>query len=149
MPWAKFDDAFPDHPKLKTLPGARVEMGWIQVVSVCYASRFGTDGFLQKTIVESFFDDHFPMLIPGDRKRILENMLALNIWHEVSSDSTITCFSCNAQRKEKQAKAIGNGEEGYLVHDFLVYNPSVWERNAGKAEREMKARTAANARWRK
>lgn len=43
MPWARFDDQFPDHPKV-ALAGPAA--GWLFVCGVCYCARMLTDGFI-------------------------------------------------------------------------------------------------------
>src|SRR3990167_8067514 len=51
MPWVKLDDSFPDHPKVAEISDAAFR-GYI--TSLCYASRFLTDGFVPSAMAKRF-----------------------------------------------------------------------------------------------
>ena len=53
MPWARFDDQFPDHPKVLAVGP---EAGWLFVCGVCYCARILTDGFIPAAQVRRLAD---------------------------------------------------------------------------------------------
>jgi len=46
--WAKLDDKFPRHPKVRQ---CSVEARWLFIVGVCHAAEYLTDGFLRSSDV--------------------------------------------------------------------------------------------------
>ncbi len=109
MAWVRLDDGFADHPKiLRAGPLALA----LQVRAFCYASRHETDGFIPL--------EALPHLVNG-----LGDAL-----------------KASAQAKAWAAAMVESGlweqsENGYIIHDFLDYNPSKAER---KRIRTMKQR---------
>lgn len=49
--WAKFDDSYPDHPKVQPLSDAAFR---VHVRAICYASRYMTDGALPLSFFKGF-----------------------------------------------------------------------------------------------
>lgn len=45
MPWVRFDDNYPDHPKVSELSDAAFRL---HVSAICYSSRYLTDGFVSR-----------------------------------------------------------------------------------------------------
>lgn len=101
MSWVKLDDQFPQHPKL-------VEAGPLGlslfVAGLCYCSRYLTDGFIPRQAVGTLLDFS-------------------GIW----SDLVSSMGEANAKQIASVLVGVGlwdASENGYLVHDYLAYNPS-------------------------
>jgi hypothetical protein len=62
MPWARFDDEFPDHPKVLA---AGPLAAWLHVCAICYACRYLTDGFIPHGQVRRLADVEDPTLLVG------------------------------------------------------------------------------------
>lgn len=108
MPWVRLDEDFPDHPKVVT---AGPLAGWMHVCALAYCNRHLTDGFVPHAqiarlvnfagIVDLDEDPgpidarDLPDVSPYD---LAERLVNLGIW-------------------EKR-------QGGYLIHDFLDYQPS-------------------------
>jgi hypothetical protein len=61
-PWARFDDEFPDHPKVLA---AGPLAAWLHVCAICYACRYLTDGFIPTGQVRRLADVEDPTLLVG------------------------------------------------------------------------------------
>jgi len=61
-PWARFDDEFPDHPKVLA---AGPLAAWLHVCAICYACRYLTDGFIPHGQVRRLADVEDPTLLVG------------------------------------------------------------------------------------
>jgi uncharacterized phage protein (TIGR02220 family) len=135
--WVRLDDSFADHPKLKRA-GPLAQL--VQVRALCYAGRYLTDGFVPHSVVRDFlwgFDEIGVLTggIPGlvdvgqDAEHIdwAERLVENGVWSEV--------------------------EGGYMIHDYLRYNPSKKDvlrlrrvrQHAGKKGGSRKAKGEANA----
>ena len=70
MVWARFDDQYPDHPKV-------IEAGplaaWLNVCAICYASRYLTDGFIPAGQIRKLADLDNPM-------RLVEKLVEVGLW---------------------------------------------------------------------
>lgn len=88
MSWAKFDDAFPWHRKVRRLSDGAFRL---HVTAICYAAKDYTDGLI---LVEDL--DEMPAVRQVE-KRIVE-LVAARLWEPVDG--------------------------GWVVHDYLEYNPS-------------------------
>lgn len=99
MPWVRIDDQFADHPKI-------IDVGTIglavQVRALCYCARYLTDGFLKESVGNLLTN---PLDLPPqdplsdlDPRPLIEKMVASGLWEKVKG--------------------------GYMVHDYLKYNPS-------------------------
>lgn len=89
MPWARFDDRFPDHEKIVPLSNSAFRL---HVTAICYANAQLTDGYISVGVLRRIgwaCDD-----LDAD----VAQLCAHNLWERA--------------------------EEGYLVHDYLEYNPS-------------------------
>jgi len=112
MVWARFDDQYPDHPKV-------IEAGplaaWLNVCAICYSSRYLTDGFVPAGQVRKLADLE-------DAMQLAERLVAAGLWERVPG--------------------------GFLVHDYLEYNPSREKVNAEReaARRRMNSRRSPDVR---
>ena len=122
MAWLKFDDQFPDHPKVVA---AGPFAAWLYVCGIAYSSRHLTDGFVPAAAVSRLADFE----AAGVKKTLancdrLATILCENgLWHEVDG--------------------------GYVIHDYDAYQPSKQDVLQVRAARSEKARHAAITRWNK
>jgi hypothetical protein len=108
MPWAKFDDRYPWHRKVRPLSDAAFRL---DVSSVCWCSENLTDGVIERAHLTLLSDVKRPV-------KAASELVAQGRWHEGEHD----CESC------PQGPA-----NGYVIHDFLAFNPS---RHKVEEERE-------------
>ena len=101
--WVKLDDGFADHPKVIQLNPLAVTM---QVRALCYASRHLTDGFIPAGAV--------PQLLAGFERVIMRD----------TPDDGRSARDVDWAGLMVEAGLWDRVEHGYLVHDFLDYNPS-------------------------
>jgi hypothetical protein len=111
MSWAKFDDQYPDHPKI-------VEVGplgmALHTAATCYCARYLTNGFIPKNQITKLLN--------------LEGILVENngVSHAVT----------NKEITEELLRVglFESAPGGYKIHDYLKYNPNA---DQVKAEREV------------
>jgi hypothetical protein len=111
MSWAKFDDQYPDHPKI-------VEVGplgmALHTAATCYCARYLTNGFIPKNQITKLLN--------------LEGILVENngVSHAVT----------NKEITEELIRVglFESAPGGYKIHDYLKYNPNA---DQVKAEREV------------
>lgn len=139
MPWLKVDDEFPENDKVWSLSHVAFRL---YVSGNCYAVKRMTDGWVPTSRVSA--------LVPnmGKPKEILSELTSARLWHEVSK----ICSRCLIVRDEKRVTSpLPKG--GYMIHDFLVYNPPRWKtvadreakRRAGEAGGQASAQARAEA----
>lgn len=97
MSWAKFDDNYSDHPKVIAVGPLGMAL---HVAATCYAAKYLTDGFIPKNVINR--------LISFDGITIDGNV--------VSNASIVALLIENG--------LFDNAPGGYMVHDYLKYNPS-------------------------
>jgi hypothetical protein len=106
MPWARLDDNFHAHPKIRKAWRCRAAVG-LHALALSYAMHYGTEGKLSDEWVEDQLPD------AGERSDVTAVLVRAGLWEEAP--------------------------EGWLIHDFLVYNPSNADIEARKAaDRERK-----------
>jgi hypothetical protein len=107
MSWARFDDQYPDHPKI-------VEVGplgmALHLAATCYCARYLTDGFVSSTMLSR--------LLSFDgityQNNAVTNALVTNELIRVGLFEVV--------------------EGGIMVHDYLEYNPPAAEIKGKRAE---------------
>lgn len=97
MPWVKIDDQMPQHPKLARVGALGLAM---QVAAMCYCSRYLTDGILPEAALGTLLD-----------------LREFEQDGEDRSPEKVAEWLCNAGVWNKQ-------RGGYVIHDYLAYNPS-------------------------
>jgi hypothetical protein len=118
MPWVRIDDGFPQHPKVIGVGPLGLAL---QVAGLCYCNRYLTDGFVPKAAVPllldfSEIDTLLPLEVgePGTWHWALQKLMDAGLWKEVP--------------------------DGYILHDYLDYQPSkeqvLKEREVNKARQE-------------
>lgn len=97
MAWVKIDDNFPDHPKILRIGLPAIVL---QIRALCYASRHLTDGFISSKVEANLLE-------------------GFNEWF----DDTLVNTNLLADEMVK-AGLWEKAEGGYIIHDYLAYNPS-------------------------
>lgn len=116
--WAKLDDQYADHPKIVRVGPLGMAL---HTAATCYCARYLTDGFIPSAMIAR--------LINLDGIFIANNGVTNPVTHE---ELTI---------KLTEVGLFDEVPGGYMVHDYLEYNPPAEQ---VKAERERnKARQAA------
>jgi hypothetical protein len=130
VPWFKVDDGFHNHPKIlavgNTATGLFVRLG-------SYASQQMTDGFIPDAVARMY-----------GRKRDLDTLVGAELLIRVGPDCGANLAElwrdCGRTVAEKRSSY---GANGYLIPDFLDFNPSAAE------IREKRRKTAEKvAKWR-
>lgn len=102
MPWIRFEDNFPEHPKVLAISDKAFRL---HVRAIGYCSRHLTDGAVSIAAVRS--------LVGGLALRLSGELVQARMW-------TVT-------------------DDGFLIHDYLDYQPSREDTNTRrKADRERK-----------
>lgn len=115
--WVKLDDHFVDHPKIVA---AGPMAGWLYVAGLCYANRLLTDGFIPEQQVTRLL----PTNGHGSSVKLACKLCEVGLWSAVEKGP--------------------NGEaSGFLIHDFLTYQPS-----RRKVLRDRKQTAKRQATWR-
>jgi hypothetical protein len=135
MPWLKSEGKAPRNDKLWELSDA--------------AYRLYDAG--RHYAVENLTDGHVPLsrvsaLTPKPAtKVVIRELLKVRgrapLWHELPE----ICDGCRAQRVKHRAEVLPR--TGYVVHDFLEYNPSKTEYEEDQKRRRAAGRAGASARW--
>lgn len=115
MAWVRIDDQFTEHPKLVQAGPLGVAM---QIAALCYANRHLTDGELPANIVARFMPTVCYDPETGEEitwRDVADRLVEIGIWHKTDG--------------------------GYLIHDYLEYQPSKADVEAERAAaRERMAR---------
>ena len=115
MTWSRFDDAAPKHPKAR-MAGNEAWALW--AAAVMYCNRYLTDGFVPTAALAT---ECLPFPISPAKARKLAEAL------------------CEVKVRVDGHGLFERAEGGYLVHDFLDWNPSKAEvESKRKADRERK-----------
>ena len=128
MTWVRIDDEFPQHPKIASVGPLGMAL---QVAGLCYCNRYLTDGFIPLAVARTLLDftglgmrmwDSKPepggtSLFGGGEDAtaglVIEDLVEADVWKEAEVD----------------------GFRGYLIHDYLDYQPS---KAQVEAERQLK-----------
>lgn len=100
MTWSRFDDAAPSHPKARV---AGNEAWALWCAAVMYCNRYLTDGFIPTAALAA---ECLPAPISITKAKKLAELLV------------------NARLRPDGAGLFEHAEGGYVVHDFLAWNPS-------------------------
>jgi general stress protein YciG len=109
MAWARIDDNYPSHPKVVAIGAEGLAL---DVAGICYAARFETDGQVPAMMLGA--------LCPpvADPEAVVQLLVGAGRWHAPGH----ACPQCPAVT------------DGWIIHDFLDYNPSA----ADQADRRRK-----------
>jgi len=113
VPWVKFDDQFADHPKIKSVGAIGLAL---QAAAICYCGRYLTDGFLSFSVADSLIRTVLSPITKEDGK----------IWTIALTSGMSGEDADETDWKSLMVKAglWDEHEAGYIVHDYLDYNPS-------------------------
>jgi hypothetical protein len=119
MPWVRFDDQYPIHRKVAGLTDGAFRL---DVEALCWSARNRTDGRIAV--------DDLPNV---DRKartgRQVAELVRRGRWHEAG-------YECPSEH------CPPSGPDGWVIHDFLEYQPS-----SDKVAREKAAKAERQRRW--
>jgi hypothetical protein len=111
--WARLDDNFPDHPKVRSLGVFGIAL---QAAAICYCSRYLTDGFLSHSVADQLIASiSSPFTLPDGQ------LVTVEVTGEKRGPTTPP-WNWKARMIE-----VGLWEKtkgGILVHDYLKYNPT-------------------------
>ena len=143
MAWVRIDDGFADHPKIL---GVGPIGAIIQVRAFCYCGRYLTDGYVPNDAIPGLLHglDHIGISTGG-----VPGMI------EIGHDATDVDWA-EVLVKNGLWEPTKDGK-GYMVHDYLDYNPSRREilqarknkkiagQAGGKASAQARAQASAQA----
>jgi hypothetical protein len=110
MAWVRIDDGYSSHPKVAA---AGAEGSALDVAGMCYAARHATDGHVPTVVLATLF----PLV--DDPKAAARRLVEVGRWHAPDHD----CPDCMAVT------------DGWVIHDFLDYNPSAAKREDRRRKR--------------
>lgn len=118
MAWVRLDDGFPRHRKVRELR-RDVVAKWLHVVALCHCAEHLTDGLVDEIALEQIIADAgIPV---SAAKRAVPKLVECGLWIEHTE------------------------RDGYLICDFLEYNPTRDEVKRKREEaRERMQRVRAN-----
>lgn len=128
--WIKLDDGFATHPKILE---AGILAQAIQVRAICYAHQNQTDGLIPFNAV--------PLLLIGLERIGIE-----------TATSELAAFGVDAEEVDWPAHMLKHGlweqtDRGYLVHNYLKWNPSKKQIEVLKKKQSAGGKIAMKARW--
>ena len=131
MPWLKSEGKMPGHEKVWELSDAAYRL---MDAGRHYAVQNLTDGHVPISRISA--------LTPKPAtKVVIHEVVRAKLWHVLPD----ICESCVKLRKQRHAGPLP--KTGYLVHDFLMYNPSRAEWEASQRQRHVAGKVGAQARW--
>jgi hypothetical protein len=120
--WVKLDDGFADHAKIDPLSHGAFRL---HVAGLLWCGRTGSDGRITR--------DRPGRIMPGFKTAFVDELVDAGIWHQNEHH----CERCEQP-----------GDDAYIVHDFLDYNPTAAKVKAERqaaADRMKKRRAAARS----
>jgi hypothetical protein len=128
MGYALLDDRFHAHPKL-------VAAGWaargLYAACLSYCANYLTDGFIPGSWVRS---------VRGDK--LMQRLIQAQLCAQVSARSRYEIVASDGQVEE-----LICAEDGYLIPDYLEYNPSRRQIAERRAQKAIAGRAGAKKRW--
>lgn len=101
MPWAKFDDRFNSHPKVLAAGPLAVAL---HMRAIIYSAQYMTDGVIRRRTINHIlnWDDDEPDFSGGlpSNRELAKRLVNAKLWDEAPDG------------------------EGWVIHDYLDYNPS-------------------------
>lgn len=132
MPWLKSDDDMPNNEKIWALSDPLYRL---YEAGRFYAAKNLTDGHVPA--------NRITQLTPTRAtKAQIGALVRARLWHELPG---LGCESCLSWRKKKGAGPTPRS--GYLVHDYLEYNPSKAQWTKAETQRKVAGKQGAEARW--
>jgi len=113
MPWVRFDDSTPDHPKLSALSSYAPLCGWLWFSACCYSMRYLTDGRIDLPTLHRLWPFTRLHLSAGSNG---DGELLAGASHPTVDMLVAALVSVNLFEEMEAG--------WYRIHDFLEYNPS-------------------------
>jgi hypothetical protein len=139
MTWAKLDDQFPDHPKVRSLGVFGLAL---QAAAICYCSRYLTDGYLSWSVADQLIASVMaPFTLPDGL--VVTPAVTSGMSGDDASDY-------DWKSKMVEAGLWHTAPQGFTVHDYLDYNPTresvlrEREKTAQRVGRFRKGNTSSN-----
>ena len=85
MPWARVDDGFFAHPKVRRAWRCRPALG-LHLLALSYAMKYGTEG----NVPAEFVEDQLPNA--RERRTTVEALVAAGLWHVTEAGWSIHDF---------------------------------------------------------
>jgi hypothetical protein len=124
--WAKFDDSYPDHPKVQPLSDAAFR---VHVRAICYASRYMTDGALPPSFFKGFEAERAELESARLIDRIGDSFSVHGfLEYNPSKERVLSERAAVAERKERwkerRSKDVPNGGSNGVRNTAPVLVPS-------------------------
>lgn len=123
MGWARFDDEYPRHGKIQSIPPAvRADAMALELAALCYSARVLSDGHISRAVTHS---------------------LALEVGFERRENVDSRRLNGAISALVEVGRWRANGAGGYVVHDYSEYQPTsseVKERRAKETDKKRKQR---------
>lgn len=131
MAWARFDDRYDDHPKLRACARRNDKAAWLHPQAITAASRHETDGLVDPLWLE----DRIP--VRRQREAALAVLVELGLFDELTPGEV-------RSYRDRHGHEVTLGPfptTRYIVHDYLEYNfSSAYLTQRRRSESERKAR---------
>lgn len=130
--WARLDDQFPDHPKVRSFGVFSLAL---QAASICYCSRYLTDGFISYSAADALIASVLAPFTLASGAMVTPAV--------TSGMSGEDATEWNWKKLMVEAGLWEKKKGGFHVHDYLDYNPErakVLEDRAKTASRVSKFR---------
>jgi hypothetical protein len=122
MPWVRYDDGYPDHPKIVALPDRLYRL---HNTAICWAARHTTDGVIRAHLLAEIRLKPRPR--PGDAAKLVD----AGLLHRAGDPG------CGSQYCPPA------GPDGWVIHDYWGYQPRRLQ-----VEKDRRDRADRQARWR-
>lgn len=132
MVWAKIDDKYAEHPKVVA---AGEEAAWVNVKAILWSCRFLTDGFIPEEAAHVLASEK-PLMSPSDGGFVQQRAPKepRKRPHRAPEEPRFRQIIARLTREFHGRSGLWKpATGGYLIHDFLEYNPS---KEAVEAERK-------------
>lgn len=97
MPYANFDDNFPDHPKVLRLSDQAFRLF---VTSVCFCARTQSDGALPREVIGRL----------GATKKLIDELVAAGMWDRAGGDYRVHDYLDWNRSRAEIAEAVGKAK---------------------------------------
>lgn len=130
MPFALLDDKFHSNPKIRALG---LDGAGLYALALSYCGSYTTDGFVPRD---------WALGAAGGRWGLLNRLAEHGAWDEVDEKDAAELADRSGNVIHFVAK-----EKGYIIPDFLQFNPSSVELEEKRAKRVSAGRKGAIKRW--
>lgn len=130
MPWAQLDDQFHSHRKFLSA-GLEATGLYARALSYCAASL--TDGFVPGSWIN---------LHVGPKRGLPKRLVDVEAWDPICRGDTV-----ELETRAGDTVQVTATEDGYVIPDYLLYNPSKAEHDARQKQRRAAGSKGARSRW--